>query len=105
MKKFGRHKNIEEIEAQCAAQNLRLDANRWYQNGADTIVIGGPIPLGAKGPSNGCVIYNTFNGQFFGCTDKGVDIDSNKPDHDSEPWMQALLQFFYTEKVGELEHV
>lgn len=90
MKKFTRHKTYDEIRAQCRMLRVPLNDEQYRVYGWDTILVG------AK--DLGFVIYNTFNGRFFGKTDKGVDFNSDSTRHDRTAWMQQLLAFFYVEK-------
>lgn len=94
MKTFKRHKTFDEIVDQCRTQKLYLDAESYFLEGGDTICVGAPSS------GLGWVIFNTFNGRFFGKTDKGIEFSSDTDEHDKEPWMQALLNFFYVEKEG-----
>jgi hypothetical protein len=89
MKKFARHKTLGEIRSQCMLQRLELNDRLYETEGYDTVKITG---------GGAWVIYNTFNGRFFGATPKGIEFTSDSPQHDSKPWMQALLSFFYVEK-------
>lgn len=83
MKPYTRHKTCEEIRQQCEAQGVPFNI---YLNG--TIVVGLP--------HSGWAIYDMMSGWFSGTTPDGVDFNPlNQQQHDHEPWMQALLQFFY----------
>lgn len=97
MKTFARHKTFDEVAAQCKAQGVRFDAYQYRVNGADTIVVGGPLVLPYKKGSPAYVVYNTTNGRFSGRTHKGLTF-SESSDFDDRPWFQALLAFFYVEK-------
>ncbi len=88
MKKFAGHKSSDAIKQQCEAAGIEYDQER-YENGGDHVVIVGG---GAR------ILYNTVNGRFFGTTPEGIEFDSNKTEHEEEPWFQALLSFFYIEK-------
>ncbi len=92
MKKFAGMKPLHQILKQCKEQGVFVNDYMFKRHGWDTIV------FGVQRPGFGYVIYNTFNGKFFGTTDRGVQFDSNSAKHDKEPWMQALLSFFYVEK-------
>jgi hypothetical protein len=93
MKKFAGNKPLAEILKQCKDQGVHVNDFMFKKHGWDTIVLGDPKI------KSGYVIYNTFNGTFWGKTDKGVEFDSSSSaKHDKEPWMQALLSFFYVEK-------
>lgn len=92
MKKFAGNKALDVIKAQCAS--LGLDYNdTLHRAGHDYIVI-----TSVKGDNySGQVLYNTFNGKFFGTTPDGTQFDSNETEHEREEWFQALLSFFYIE--------
>lgn len=103
MKTFAGVKTLDTIKAQCAAQGVPIDTRLCDKHGWDTIVVGGPILLLPGHPAsdsmeNAYAIFNTFNGKFFGRTHEGVSFDSSSTEHESEPWFQALLSFFYVEK-------
>lgn len=87
MKKFARHKTLDEIRKQCQEHGVPLNTRLYDERGYDTVFVG-------IGPDSGFAIYNTFNGRFFGRTPDGVEFTSDEDTHDSEPWMQALLNFF-----------
>jgi hypothetical protein len=92
MLKFDGVKTLEQIRAQVDQSGgaVRLNSNLHDKKGHDHVLLEGG---GAR------VLFNTFNGRFFGTTDKGVEFNSDSAEWDSEPWMQALLQFFYIEKT------
>lgn len=95
MIKYKRSRTYREIVALCKAQKVPFDDRLYRSEGWDTIVVGCKGPHIHR-PGQGYAIFNTFNGQFFGTTDKGVKFDSNSSEHDREPWKQALLAFFMT---------
>lgn len=90
MKKFAGSKSLEVIKSQCAA--IGLDYNdALHRMGNDHIVI-----TTIKGDNDsGQVLYNTFNGKFFGTTPDGVQFDSDETTFENEEWFQELLSFFY----------
>lgn len=89
MKTFAGLKKLDVIKSQCNAAGIRFDDTRYRQHGDDHVLIAGG---GAH------VLYNTFNGKFFGITPTGVEFDSSGTQHEHEPWFQALLSFFYVER-------
>lgn len=90
MKKFAAPKDRKTVFAQCKAAGVKVN-NIPYKKGSDfTYLTGG----GAY------VAWSSWNGKFFGKTDKGVEFHSDSAKHDKEPWMQALLSFFYVEKAS-----
>lgn len=94
MKKFSGNKRLAEIKAQCKQAGIQFDDAR-YKRGDDYVV----IRTTPNDNASGIVLYNTFNGNFTGTTDKGVNFDSRSDQHENEPWFQALLSFFYVEKA------
>lgn len=88
MKKYKRGITIDELQAACDAQGLHLNRHLYDTQGYDYVVVSGG---GAR------VVFNTFNGHFSGTTPDGTEFDSDKTDHDHEPWMQGLLDFFNTD--------
>lgn len=80
-----RHKSYEEIKAQCEQLGLSFNDTLYKSWESDHVVIEGG---GAR------VLYDTFNGRFFGKTDTGVVFHLDTTEHDAEPWFQALLDFF-----------
>jgi len=89
MKMFSGNKPLLVIARQCVQAGLSFNDELYRKRGWDTIRI--DCPSGAH------VIYNTFNGNFFGKTDRGVVFDSKSTKHENKPWFQALLSFFYEE--------
>lgn len=88
MKKFAGNKTRDQVKAQCKAAGVEFD-ERAYRGGSDfTLLRGG----GAT------VAWSSWNGRFFGKTPDGIEFHSDSDEHDHEPWMQALLRFFYVEK-------
>lgn len=105
-KTFDGNRPLAEIIANARQQGVAVDDYNYRVLGHDNIAFG--IATG-KRPDNtdlvtcresdrGWVFYNSFNGRFFGRTDKGVAFDSSSTRHEHEPWFQALLSFFYVEK-------
>lgn len=88
MIRFKRHRTYEEIKALCKKQKVPLNDFNYRERGWDSIM------LGTK--DDGWVVYNTFNGRFFGKTPTGKDFTSDSTKHDKAEWMQQLLAFFYT---------
>lgn len=91
MKKFARAKTSNEIVAQCKAQRLKLDMSKYVNEGSDFIVVSGG---GAH------ALYNVCSGWFFGTTPDGTEFNSHDDKNDKQPWMQALLNFFYVPKAA-----
>ena len=106
MKKFAGFKSHDEIQHQCEnppqqgmlpEPPVPFNDHLYRERGYDTVVVGD-----INDRRYGHVIYNTFNGRFFGTTPMlegawppGVDFNSNSAKFDSQPWFAALLEFFY----------
>lgn len=106
MKTFAGTKPLKTIIDQCKAAGVAVDDYNFRHFGHDRIALGvarGKRPDGTPfvplvNPAGAFVMFNTFNGTFFGTTDKGVEFDSSSTTHEAAPWFQALLSFFYVEK-------
>lgn len=86
-KTFAGNKPIATIFEQCQAQGLEV-VRTSYDRGGDHIGISG----------GGCtVVYNVFNGRFWGDTPSGDEFSSDSVAHETDAWFQALLAFFYAE--------
>ena len=91
MAKFQRAKTRAEVLAQRKAQGVKVDLTA-YTMGSDYTTL-------SKG---GCVVlWSSWNGKFLGETPDGITFNSDSAKHDKEPWMQALLNFFYVAKGAE----
>jgi hypothetical protein len=109
MKTFAGNKTLIIIKQQCAAAGVAVDDYNFRKHGHDFIGLGiaasktrpdgSPVVPDLAKPS-GYVLFNTFNGRFFGKTDKGVPFSSDSAEHEAEPWFQALLSFFYVEQAA-----
>jgi hypothetical protein len=90
MKTFAGNKTRAQVKAQCKAAGVQFD-ERAYKAGSDfTFLRGG----------GACVAWSSWNGRFFGKTPDGIEFNSDSDEWDGEPWMQALLNFFYVEKTA-----
>lgn len=87
MKVFARHLSYEELKKQCKKLKVPMDDTLYREQGWDTVVVG---TVGS-----GHVIYNTFNGKYFGSTPSGHSFTSSDPAR--APWARDLLNFFYVE--------
>lgn len=103
MKQYQRHRTVGELLKICKEQKVYIDTKQWARGG-DTLCIGAPT----DDPDRGWVVYNTFNGKFFGRTPSQKVVTVANPirpsfEFDSSqhlehfPWFQALLDFFYTD--------
>jgi hypothetical protein len=86
-KTFAGNRPLKEIRAMCKAQGVQLIDSQW-KRGSDYVTLRSP---GAY------VMFNTFNGTFFGKTPANVEFSSDDR-RDGEPWFDALLNFFYVMK-------
>ena len=86
-KTFGGNRSLDEIERQCKAQGVVFDDYRYRMVGDDFVRIHG---------GGAWVLFNTFNGNFFGQTPDGEQFASDDK-RDGTPWFDALLNFFYRE--------
>lgn len=98
MKTFAGNKSLDTIIGQALLQGVSIDARKYLNEGSDHILFhSGPL-----GPS-WHVLYNTFNGRFFGRAPNGELFTSDAVTHEGEPWFQALMSFFYVEQGGDAE--
>ncbi len=102
MKTFHRHRDIDEIRLLCRDLGIPLNDRLYRTAGWDTVVVGCHAHQ-MREPGAAYVIYNTFNGTFFGKTAKGEEFDSSSTTHEDEPWFQQLLELFYVEKKAPAE--
>lgn len=89
MKKFAGNKTLSQIRAQCKAQRVQFIDSQW-RRGSDYVTLKSP---------GAWVMFNTFNGRFFGETPDGFEFNSNDK-LDGTPWFDALLNFFYVAKAA-----
>lgn len=87
--KFAGNKPLGVIRAQCKQQGVQFDDSHW-KHGSDFVTLRSP---------GACVMFNTFNGRFFGRTPDGIEFDGADK-RDGTPWFDALLRFFYVESVA-----
>ncbi len=86
------HKSYDQIKEQCIQLGLTLTDRLYLQGQSDYVIVEGG---GAR------VYYSSSTGHFFGTTDQGVQFDNYNSDHDHEPWLQTLLDFFLWKRVAE----
>ena len=125
MKKFAGTKPLIQIKLQCVAAGVAFDDYGFRKSGHDYIALGvedktemradgSPLVRTATSKVGGWVMFNTFNGTFYGetpkkrdwhhplvskfCPPPGVEFNSRSTEFEAEPWFQALLSFFYVEK-------
>lgn len=94
MQKFARHRSVDELKAICAERGFRIKTD-LYEAGSDHISVF-PIIDG----ETFSVIYNGFNGRFFGWRNN-ICFASGMASLDDKPWFQALLNLFYTDDPRE----
>jgi len=88
MKMFNGARKLGDIIAAAQTQGVPIDARKWHEGSA--YIVFGTRPFGY-------VMFNTFNGNFFGETPLGVAFNSKDTAYENKPWFQALLSFFYEE--------
>ena len=84
MKKFAGNRTLTEIKKRCSKLGVIVDDSA-FKNGSDYLKVFGP---------NFHVLFNTFNGQFFGDF-KGKNFDSSDASLDDQDWFNQLLDLFY----------
>lgn len=94
MKTFERSRTTNEIVLACRDKGYRVSTER-YDQGSDYINFDFPY-----GGDIFRVVFNGFNGRFFGTSARGVKFNSDTDEHGKKPWFNALLSFIY---VGENE--
>jgi hypothetical protein len=99
LKKFNGPKSLDVIRAQCASQDLILEAKRYEDDGSDYVTVYSPKAPDAR------VLFSTVTGYFFGVTDRSLEFSSDDQ-LDGVSWFDALLDFFLEplldEKIKEL---
>lgn len=95
MKKFARHRSLDELKALCAERGFAVNTDAHDRRGSDFVHLTGMI---GNAPVN--VFYSVFNGTFFGETPSGRRFNESS-DLDHVPWYAALLDLFF---VGEAAH-
>jgi len=93
MKTFKRFRNIVEVGLECRKRGWNLDARKFCRGESDFVRINFRF-----GTTAGHVLLSMFNGRFFGELVDGRKINSDKTDHENEPWFQELLGAFYSER-------
>lgn len=88
--KFAGTKPLATIKAQCKAAGVEFDDHLYRERGDDHIALRSPGAI---------VLFNSFNGRFFGNAPDGTRFSSDDR-RDGEPWFDALPRFFYIAKAG-----
>lgn len=91
MRTFKGNKSLTHIESQCKQAGIHFNDYLLRTGTSDYVV----ITTIKDDNYSGQVLYNTFNGTFFGTTPDGTQFDSRSTEHEHEPWFQQLLEFFY----------
>jgi hypothetical protein len=89
VKTFGGNRPLEEIQALCRAQGVEF-IDVQHRRGSDYVTLRSP---------GAWVMFNTFNGRFFGKTPDNIEFSSDDK-RDGTPWFDALLNFFYVPKAA-----
>lgn len=97
MKKFGRSRTLDEIRSRAEECGFTVDSSRHDNLGDDHVVV-----TGMFGGKVAQVLYNTFNGRFFGklMGRSPVSFNSDSPQFDGKPRFDEMLNFFYVDAVG-----
>lgn len=90
MRKFSRHRTLEELSAECEKRGWPLDTSRYDKNGEDFV----NFRFSCEGES-GIVFFNTCNGRFFGNTKMGLPFNSDDAFLDRKGWFKELLNVVY----------
>lgn len=96
MKTFERHRSIAEIRKLLhGRKGWKLDTTAYDRSGHDHVSLTFVV-----GNTKGWVLYNTFNGKFFGDYGKvgsprRDNFSSSDASLDRKRWFQALLNLFY----------
>lgn len=88
MKKFARHRSLEELRPLLAERGIDVDT-AGHDRGSDFIHLAGVLE-GVQFKA----AYSTFNGTFFGETIVGTRFTERSP-LDSQFWFAALLDLLY----------
>jgi len=89
MKKFSRHRTLDELKSLCAERGLKLNTDRYDHAGSDYVLVSGLFAGEAAE-----VLCSTFNGRFFGALADGRKFTEDDA-HDGQPWFDAILDLVY----------
>lgn len=96
MKKFARHRSLDELRNLCVERGVALNTDRYDCEGSDYVVVSGLF-----GRRRLVVIYSVVNGRFFG--KRGDQRFSESSPCDGQPWFDAILDLVYA-PVTEAAH-
>lgn len=96
MRKFTRHRTLEELRATCAQKKWKLET-KAFRAGSDFVSFLFRIKT-LSTPVTGIALVSMFNGRFFGTLDSGEDFSSDNTEHENKRWFQILLDTVYTSK-------
>jgi len=96
MRKFTHHVTLTVLKKRCAEKGLAIDTTKHDRDFSDYVTVSG-----ALAGMDFVLIFNTFNGQFFGATEDKREF-SETSTLDAEPWYAAILDLLF---VGEMEAV
>ena len=88
MKTFAGTKTLDLIRSQCASGGHKFDDLLYRTKGDDHVKV-----VMQDGTD---VLFNSFNGRFFGTRANGLSFNSDTSKHDKTKWFSDLLGFFYT---------
>lgn len=96
-KKFTRHRTLDELRVLCAERGIDLNTERYDTRLEDHVCLRGTFA-----DVDAWVIYNTFNGLFFGKTISGGTTKFNECSQlDGEAWYAAILDLLFVGEVAE----
>lgn len=94
MKTFDKHRSLDELRIETDKRGWKLNDTWYKESGHDHVSF-----IFSINDINGYVLYNTFNGRFFGSTENGIDFDSDDDQFDNDNWFNELLTVCYVEKI------
>lgn len=98
MKKFTRHVTLVELKERCAEKGIAIDTEKHDRDFSDYVTVSG-----AFAGKDFVLIFNTFNGTFFGeMEDKRQFSETSK--FEGEPWYSAILDLLFVSEK-EAAHV
>ena len=89
MKKYARHKTLEEIKADCLNDGFELNTEK-HDQGSDWITI-----TGTFAGQECTIIYAPFNGRFIGKLDNDKTFSERNTEFDNVDWYAEILDFLF----------
>lgn len=105
MRKFHKRRPLADIVVAVVLKgdDWWLDSSKYDRDYSDYISIGFSIldcENSVMPPTRGSLLYNTFNGTFFGQTEHGLRFDTSSK-LDEVKWYNELLDLFFEDEVLE----